>query len=115
MRNATDLMDSLARVGRFGDGVAGMLQSESEHTTQAVFVFNKKDVRHQVSATCVRKAELHHLPHSAQCQAVYFDRRSSLLEEESGEAAQFFGSYSPPFLAASDFESANLMESLTGK
>lgn len=46
MWSASDLRDSGARVGSFGYRITGILESEAQHTPQAVFVFNKKDVRH---------------------------------------------------------------------
>ena len=48
VRNAANLIDSLARIGGFGDRIAGVLQRQPQHAAQAFFVFDEKNVRHEV-------------------------------------------------------------------
>jgi hypothetical protein len=41
MTGIGDLVESLAGVGRFGYGVSGILESQSQYATEAVFIFDE--------------------------------------------------------------------------
>src|SRR5437588_12877278 len=48
MRHLSNFGDCLARVGGFSNRVTRALQRQSQDATQAFFVFDEKDVRHEV-------------------------------------------------------------------
>jgi hypothetical protein len=44
-----DFIDGFARVGGLGNRVSGVFKRQSQDAAQAFFVFDEKDVRHEVS------------------------------------------------------------------
>ena len=54
---AGDLGGGLARVGRLGHAVAGVLQRQAQHAPEAVLVLDEKDVRHNGKESGVRSQE----------------------------------------------------------
>jgi hypothetical protein len=47
MRRARNLCGSRACVRRFGHAVTGVLKRQAKHATQAIFIFDKQNVRHK--------------------------------------------------------------------